>query len=196
MTGLVDPDRVVTNAEARPGDRLYLTKPLGMGALTTGAKLRKLAWADLEPAARVMATLNRAASEAMLAAGASACTDVTGFGLVGHGRNIALASGVTLRFVLADLPFAEGALELSRRGVFSGAMRRGRASMDPEVRRAPNAERARVDLVFDAETSGGLLIAIAPGRADALERELASRDLPVHAVGEVLQQQDRPIELT
>ena len=95
---------IAANAGARPGDVLYLTKPLGMGAMTTAAKQQKITWEELEPAARQMATLNDRAAEAMNAAGAHACTDITGFGLVGHARNIARASGVTIRIELATPP--------------------------------------------------------------------------------------------
>jgi selenide,water dikinase len=95
VTGLVDRDRVAANSGARPGDLLYLTKPLGMGAMTTASKQKKIGWAELEPAARQMATLNDRAAAAMNAARVHACTDVTGFGLVGHARNVARASQVT-----------------------------------------------------------------------------------------------------
>jgi selenide,water dikinase len=186
VTGLVDRRRVRTNAGARAGDRLYLTKSLGMGALTTAAKQRKITWEELAPAAAQMATLNDRAAAAMNAAGASACTDVTGFGLVGHARNIALASGVTLFLELARVPVFPGALALARAGTLSGGSKRGRAALGTVVRIAAGLEEALTNLVFDAETSGGLLIAVAPSSAAKLEAELAARDLPVHAIGEAL----------
>ncbi len=195
VTGTIDPARVAANSGARAGDRLYLTKALGMGVMTTAAKLQKISWEELEPAARQMATLNAAAAQAMAEAGAHACTDITGFGLVGHASNIARASGVTLRFQLAQLPIFPGAIELARKKLFSGGMGRGRATLGPSVREANVAERALADLTFDAETSGGLLIAVPPERASVLERELARRDVPVHQVGEVLAKQEHLIEL-
>ncbi len=185
VTGTIDPTRVTANSSARAGDRLYLTKSLGMGVLTTAAKLEKIGWKELEPAAEQMATLNAAAASAMLAAGARACTDITGFGLVGHASNIARASGVTLRFHLERLPFFAGAVDLARERAFPGAMQRGKTALGDQVRTAASADKTLADLVFDAETSGGLLIAIAAERAQALERELAARSVPVHAVGEV-----------
>src|SRR5262245_33594557 len=109
VTGFVDKRRVTANSGAKRGDVLYLTKSLGMGAMTTGAKQGKIPWAALEPAARQMAALNDRAAEAMNAAGARACTDITGFGLVGHARNVAAASGVTIRLELAKLPIFPGA---------------------------------------------------------------------------------------
>jgi len=186
VTGLVDPERMTANSGGRAGDALYLTKPLGMGCMTTAAKKRKIAWADLEPAARQMATLNAAAAEAMTAAGARACTDVTGFGLIGHGYNVATASGLCLRLWASDVPLFPGVLELARRGLFSGGAARSRKALAAEVEVAAGLDEARTGLLFDAETSGGLLIAIAPDRAAALEAELAERGLPVHAVGELV----------
>ena len=195
ITGLVDRRRVTANSGARPGDVLYLTKLLGMGAMTTAAKQQKISWADLEPAARQMAQLNDRAAEAMAAVGARACTDITGFGLVGHARNIARGSGVTIRLDLARLPIFPGALDLVRRGVVTGASARGRKSMGEEVRIAPDADEHLVKLVFDAETSGGLLIAVPAAEASRLERELEERALPVHRIGSCETKTAHSIEL-
>jgi selenide,water dikinase len=195
VTGLVDREKVAANSGARPGDVLYLTKALGMGAMTTGAKQGKIAWKDLEPAARQMATLNDRAAAAMNAVGAHACTDVTGFGLVGHAKNIASASGVTIRFDLDSLPIFPGALELVRQGVVSGASQRGRTAMKDVVSIRKGADEALVKLVFDAETSGGLLIAVSAGDAPALERELSARGLPGHRVGQCAHESAAAIEL-
>ena len=195
VTGLIDPARVRANAGARVGDRVYLTKPIGMGAMTTGAKLKKIRFEELRPAAEQMATLNRAAAEAMQAVEAHACTDVTGFGLAGHGRNVAVASGVTLRIRASDVPLFPGALELARRGVLSGGAARGRQSLADEVRIGAGLERALVDLCFDAETSGGLLIAVPPDEASELERELVARGLPVHGIGEIADPSGVAVEL-
>ena len=195
VTGLVDRRRVRANSGARAGDRLYLTKSLGMGALTTAAKQKKIGWAELAPAAAQMATLNDRAAAAMNAVDAHACTDITGFGLVGHARNVALASGVALRIELARVPVFPGALELARKGTLSGGSKRGRANLADVVRIGSGPEAALVDLVFDAETSGGLLIVVAPAHAARLEAELAARDLPVHAIGEVVPATGALIEL-
>jgi selenide,water dikinase len=183
VTGLIDPKRVLSNADARAGDRVYLTKPLGMGCMTTAAKLEKIDFEALRPAAEQMAELNDRAAEAMLAAGANACTDITGFGLIGHALNVARASNLSLTLRAASIPIFPGALELARRGLFSGGAKRGRKALGADVSIAPGLEEALVSLLFDAETSGGLLIAIAPERAPALERELAARGLPVAEIG-------------
>ena len=195
VTGFVDRRKVTANSGARRGDALYLTKPLGMGAMTTAAKRRAIAWSDLEPAARQMATLNDRAAAAMNAAGARACTDITGFGLVGHAKNIAAASGVTIRIELARAPLFPGALDLVRRGFASGASKRGRVAMKDDVRIGSALDPALVDLAFDAETSGGLFIAIPAADAPRLERELASRSVPVHRIGECLERGAVRIEL-
>jgi selenide,water dikinase len=166
-----------------------------MGALTTAAKQKRISWQDLEPAARQMATLNDRAAHAMNAVPVHACTDVTGFGLVGHARNIARASGVTIRIDLASLPLFSKALDLVRAGVVSGASARGRKTMQDEVGIRSGVDEDIVRLVFDAETSGGLLIAIAAKDAPALERELRARGVPVHEIGACAPKSAAAIEL-
>lgn len=189
VTGVVDPARVVANSGARPGDVLVLTKSLGMGTLTTAAKKGVITWRELEPAARQMATLNSAAAEAMVAAGAHACTDVTGFGLAGHAKNLAGASGVTVRLALGELPIFPGALELAAAGHTSGGARRGREGLAAVVRVEPDLDPARVALVFDAETSGGLLIAIPPQGLAALGAALTARGVPCVQVGDCVERE-------
>lgn len=184
VTGVVDPKRMTANSGARVGDVAYLTKPLGMGTMTTAAKKGAIDWATLEPAAKQMATLNRAAAEAMLAANAVACTDITGFGLIGHARNIAKASNVTLRLESARAPLFPGVLELSRKGLNSGGAKRGRTGLKDEVRVASGLDEALVNLLFDAETSGGLLIVVAASDGPQLERELAARSVLAARIGE------------
>ncbi len=195
VTGIVDTREVKANSGARAGDVLYLTKPLGMGALTTAAKRGVISWKELEPAARVMATLNDRAAEAMNACHAHAATDITGFGLVGHARNIARASGVTLELVTGALPLFPGALDLARAGHCSGGAKRGRAALAEEVELVGALDEALVNLVFDAETSGGLLISVPPEREAALRAELERRQLPVVRVGTVLAPRGRAIRL-
>jgi len=195
VTGIVERERMTVNSAARVGDVLYLTKSLGMGSITTAGKLRKVDDDVVRAAALQMATLNRAAAEAMTLAHAHACTDITGFGLVGHGRNIALASGLTLRIRTGSLPLFPRALDLARAGVVSGGSARGKATLAEVVGIDPKADPAIVDIAFDAETSGGLLIAVPAERAAQLERELVARDVPVHAVGEVTARGPHLIEL-
>lgn len=195
ITGFVDRRRVAANSGAVAGDVLYLTKKLGMGSLTTAAKQEKITWKQLEPAARQMAELNDRAALAMNAVGPHACTDITGFGLVGHARNIAKSSKVTLRIELARAPIFDGALELARAGTLSGGSKRGRTALADVVSVRTGLEEALVNLVFDAETSGGLLIVIPPAKAAQLERELVARDLLVARIGECVPETGRFVEL-
>jgi selenide,water dikinase len=194
VTGIVSKERIAANSGAKPGDQLYLTKPLGMGAMTTAAKKRRIGWSELEPAARQMAKLNDRAAEAMNLAGAHACTDITGFGLAGHGRNIAKASDVTLRIELARVPFFAGVEQLAREGFCSGGSNRSKAALADVVGIADGLDAARVALVFDAETSGGLLVCVPPERAATLERELAARGEAVARIGEVAPASGRLVE--
>ena len=186
VTGVVDRVHVSANDSADIEDLLYLTKPLGMGTMTTAGKLGKASDEDVRAAAEVMATLNGPAAEAMNKAGANACTDVTGFGLNGHASNIARASGHTLRFDLSALPIFKGARDLAAKGILSGGVERGKSALGSEVKTPAGADRALVDITYDAETSGGLLITIPLGREKELEDELAARGVPVHRVGEVV----------
>ena len=189
VTGRIDPARIVTNAAAKPGDVVYLTKPLGMGAITTAAKLRKVGADSIEAACGIMGRLNKDACEAMLAAGAHAATDVTGFGFLGHAASVARQSKVTFEFVARDLPLFPGALDLVERGIMSGGSARTREFLGREVAFGPDVPRPLQDLLFDAETSGGLLIVLPPERAAALESELGRRDVPVHRIGRVVPEQ-------
>jgi selenide, water dikinase len=195
VTGIVDLDRVTTNAGAKPGDVIYLTKPVGTGAVTTAAKLSKISWEVLRPVALQMAVLNDRAAEAMGQVTTHACTDVTGFGLVGHAHNIAMASGVCLRLRAADIPLVPDALELARRGLTSGAAKRGRVTLGDTVRIADDLEEARIAIFFDAETSGGLLIVIPPDEVTRFEEAARERKVSAHRVGEVVAREDFAIEV-
>jgi selenide, water dikinase len=176
VTGTAHPDEVVTNATGRPGDALVLTKPLGAGAVSTAVK-RGLADGKLmATAVEVMLELNRAAAAAARRAGASAMTDVTGFGLLGHLHEMASASGLAAEVSARDVPAIEGALELlaNEDAVSGGARANARyaeafASFDPSV------EPARRRLVTDPMTSGGLLVALAPERAPELGGAIVGR---------------------
>jgi selenide, water dikinase len=164
VTGVVDPAELITNAGGRPGDQLVLTKPLGAGAVSTAVK-RGIP-APLEQAVAVMVTLNRDAAAAARRAGAHAMTDVTGFGLVGHLRELAAASGLAAELDAAAVPAIEGVLELladEQGRAVAGGTRRNRAHAEEFVTFAPTVSAPRRWLVCDAMTSGGLLVAIPPG---------------------------------
>jgi selenide,water dikinase len=185
VTGFVHPDRVVTNATARPGDRLVLTKPLGMGVITTGIKQERTTQATIDEAIRVMAVLNRGAADAMNEVGVSAATDVTGFGLLGHLHEMTRAAEVRARIRLRSVPILEEAWDLARLGTVPGGTNRNRASLEQAVRWQGVEEDAQV-LLCDAQTSGGLLIAVPEARIDSLLRALRAQGTPAQAVvGEI-----------
>ena len=185
VTGFVHPERVITNAAARAGDRLVLTKPLGMGIVTTALKQGKAEQAAVDEAIRIMAALNRPAAEAMIAIGVSAATDITGFGLLGHLAEMTRGSGVAARVRLRDVPILAAAWPLVRARAIPGGTQRNRESLQGVVSWDGVGEDAQI-LLADAQTSGGLLIAVPEARCDALVRALRVGGLPVAAViGEI-----------
>ena len=185
VTGIVDPRRIVTNAGARIGDALVLTKPLGTGILTTARKRDAIAPEDLDEAVAAMTTLNDRAAEAMLAAGAHAATDITGFGLLGHAENMARASRVRLIFDSTAMPFMKRVLELIAGGIVPGGTRHNAQTHATFTDFAPSVpEEVRIGL-SDAQTSGGLLISIARENLALLVRELSDRSTMAAVVGEV-----------
>ena len=188
VTGLVDPGHIWTNRGARPGDVLILTKPIGTGVLSTALKRGLLGPEATRRMIEVMSTLNRAAAEAGREVGVHAATDVTGFGLLGHASHIARESGVALAIEAAAVPVLEGAREMAERDVFPGGSRANRRHYGPRVTfRRPLPEHEQM-LLFDAVTSGGLLLVVAPDRAARLLDELASRGVTeARAIGRVLE---------
>ncbi len=172
VTGTVHPDRIWRNGGAVPGDVLVLTKPLGTGLITTAAKAELARPEDLAGAVRWMATLNRAAAEAVAAAAPSAVTDVTGFGLIGHAAEMAEASGLTLEIDLNTLPAMPGALEAAAQGLVPAGTAKNRRSLVDVCSIPDGADPLRVDLAFDPQTSGGLLVACAPEAGERLLRSL------------------------
>ena len=178
VTGVVHPDGVLTNAGGRVGDALVLTKPLGAGTVSTAVK-RGIPDAPVEQAIDAMTTLNREASAAARDAGAHALTDVTGFGLLGHLHELALASGLAATVHAADVPAIEGVLELlsdAGESAVAGGTRRNRAHAEGEFAAfAPDVPEARRWLVCDAMTSGGLLAAVPAARADEIPGRVIGR---------------------
>jgi selenide,water dikinase len=173
VTGTVDPALMLTNAGARPGDVLVLTKPLGVGALTTARKRGAVGEAELAVAVETMVALNATAGRQAVAAGAHAATDVTGFGLLGHLHGLARESGVAAELRAADVPALAGALEVLGDGSgVSGGGRRNLEYAETFSAFGPDVEESRRRLVSDPATSGGLLIALAPERAGEVDGTL------------------------
>jgi selenide,water dikinase len=182
VTGMVHPARVASNAGGKPGDALVLTKPLGLGIVTTAAKQDRDTAGAIREAIRLMSTLNRAAAEAMAAIGAHACTDITGFGLLGHLRNVALASGCAATVRLGAVPVIEAAWTYVREGVAPGGTHANWRFLNEWVQYDAGIDKTAQLVLCDAQTSGGLLVAVEPSKADALCAELRARGAPCAAV--------------
>lgn len=179
VTGLVDPDRVVRKTGARPGSALVLTKPLGMGIISSGIKEGKATPETAERATAIMGTLNQGAAEAMVAAGAEAATDVTGFGLMGHLLQMLDTASARLEF--GSIPVLAEALDLAAEGVVPGGSRRNELAHAPFVD-ATGLDEVQRTVLFDAQTSGGLLISIAQDKLSRLLHELEQRGVADAAV--------------
>jgi selenide,water dikinase len=194
VTGLVHPERIVRNSTPRPGDRLILTKPLGTGIISTALKGDMVSPGLLAEATSWMTTLNATASRLMVEAGASAATDVTGFGLLGHAVEMARGGAVTLRFRLADVPLLAGLSELVADGLVPAGCYRNR---DYFARFLSGASPRSDHLLplFDPQTSGGLLISLPPSSADRFLSMAAAERCFATPVGEVIPRGDSLVEL-
>ena len=181
--GEVHPHRVVTLARARAGDALVLTKPIGTGVLTTALKRDLATAAEISAAVTSMATLNAGAARAMRSTGGGvhAATDVTGFGLLGHLRNMLVASGLAAELDAAVIPLFPNAVALAERGAIPGGSKRNRDALSPDVKFGDEVPEAIRVLLFDAQTSGGLLIAVDPDRAGTLVAALEREGTPAAA---------------
>jgi len=187
VTGLADPAQLVTTVGARPGDILVLTKPLGTGILATALKGEVIGEKEMAEAIRGMETLNRSAAEAMLAVGASACTDITGFGLLGHAVEMAEASQVCLEIEAGALRLYPQTAEMAAIGLIPAGSYNNRQHYLPRVEDGYGLPPELVDILADPQTSGGLLIAVAAERRDALLGKLAAAGSCGWAVGRVLE---------
>ncbi len=182
VTGVVDPRRIATNAAAQPGDRLVLTKPLGTGILVFAGQIGRAGPEALAAAARSMAALNRRAAELMGQFDAHACTDVTGFGLLGHLKSMAAASRVDIELAAADLPLLPGVLELAAAGVLPGAVERNKESSADALAAVEGATPEQIEVLFDAQTLGGLLIAVPEAAAAGFVTRLHAEGIARAAV--------------
>ncbi len=184
VVGLVHPDRIVTNAGAKPGDKLILTKPVGTGTMATALKNEKLDDAGLLRIVDVMTTLNKEASEAMVAQGVRGCTDVTGFGLAGHAREMAAGSDVTIEINASAVPQIEGALASAGDGNRPGGAGANRRFLEDTMRIDGDIDDNLLYLMFDPQTAGGLLIAVGEGDAESLLGEIRKHNPQAAFVGE------------
>lgn len=185
VTGIVHPGRMITNAGARPGDVLVLTKPLGLGIITTGIDRGLVGDDVITRVIALMSQLNRPASEAMQAVGVHACTDVSGFGLLGHLRELAEASGVSTRIHAGQTPILPEAWELARRGAIPDGSHNNARFLADFVDWAPGISAEAQAILCDAQTSGGLLIAAPADKGEALLGQLRQAGITGFIIGEI-----------
>ena len=187
VTGTIHPERIKTNAGARAGDVLVFTKRIGTGVISTALKQGIARESDVQAAVNSMLTLNRRACEAMLVFDVHGCTDVTGFGLIGHAREMALASSVTLEIDPRKIRFLPGAVEYARQGAIPGGLHNNREFEASSVEGSSEFD----DLLYDPQTSGGLLIALPERDAASLETKLPD----AYRIGQVTERKNKPIVL-
>jgi len=191
VTGTIHPERVLANAGARAGDLLVFTKRLGTGVISTALKRGMAAPEHVEASIASMLALNRRACEQMLHFEVHGCTDVTGFGLIGHAREMALASGVTLEIETGRLRFLPGALDYARQGALPGGLKNNREFASCAVETTATLASELESLLYDPQTSGGLLIALPERDAAALEGSLEG----AYRMGRVVEKREKPINL-
>ncbi len=184
VTGFVHPERVLTNSGAQPGDVLFLTKPLGIGILTTGAKAELTSLEGMETATALMTTLNKYARDVMVRFPVHACTDVTGFGFLGHAYEMAQGSDVELHIEVGEMDLLPEAVELATIGILPEGMYRNRSFAEGGVD-SGGIELARQDVLYDPQTAGGLLLAAAPEAAEELFAALKDAVPSAQRIGEV-----------
>jgi len=196
VTGLVHPERVTIKGGLTPGHRLFLSKPLGTGVITTAGKFQRAQTAHMEAAIQSMTRLNRGAAEVVSEMGIRGCTDVTGFGLLGHGAEMALASQCGFRIGAEAVPWLPGAVSYGQSGNFAGGMGRNRAYLEGlaqeerlGLRIASNVHPEHVGLLCDSETSGGLLFGAPTERTQEVRERFAAKGELVWEIGEVIADQ-------
>lgn len=189
VTGTVHPQRVLANSGARAGDKLVFTKAIGTGVISTAIKRRKADFAWTRAAVHSMTTLNKAAAEVVAGFEVHGMTDITGFGLIGHARELARGSGVSLRIFASKVPLLEGALECVRHGFVPGGLKSNRGFAEGCVEYASDVPEELRTLLYDPQTAGGLLISVAAADADPLLAKLHEAGIAAEQIGEVLEKQ-------
>ena len=191
VTGTIHPQKVLTNSGAQAGDRLLFTKPIGTGVISTGIKRGEADVTWIRAAVRSMTTLNKAAAEVIISGGfgVHSLTDVTGFGVIGHAREMAAASGVSLRIRASQVPLLPGALECVRRKFVPGGLKANRQFAEPCVEADAAVEPDLLTLLYDPQTAGGLLIAVTQSDAGRLLAELQAAGVDAAEIGEALPSQ-------
>ena len=191
VTGVIDPRRVITNAGAKPGDQLILTKPIGTGAINTAVKKGKASSEIIAAVTRTMTTSAAEASKVMQDLGANACTDITGFGLLGHAYEMAKGSNVTFDLESAAVPLLPDVLELISKGMLTRGDKNNREYVGDAVRLASGVSGEMQSALFDPQTAGGLLISLPPGKVD----EYLNRVGGAKVIGRVTEKRDYLIDV-
>ena len=195
VSGFVHPDKVLTNSNAKPGDVLILTKPLGVGVITTGAKADMVEQSVMDRIYRQMATLNKTARDIMVKYHVHSCTDVTGFGLLGHSFEMAQGSDCTIHIQTENVPYHKEALELASMGLIPAGAYRNRQYAEAGVKVCGNIPLAVQDLLYDPQTSGGLLMAIPEGEAERCLAELREQIPQAAIIGYVTEKEEAYLKL-
>lgn len=193
VTGFLSPQKVLTNCNAQNGDVLVLTKPLGSGIITTAMKSDLVDLKVQEKIIKTMKTLNKIPKDAMTSVGAHSCTDITGFGLIGHAMEMASGSHVTLRIHASQIPIIQEAIQLAEMGIVPAGAYNNRSYLECKTQFDSNVPQSMEDCLFDPQTSGGLLISVAENKANALLDALKCNKTEYAVIGEVIEKKDYPI---
>jgi selenide,water dikinase len=195
VTGVVHPDKLITNSGTRIGDSLVLTKPLGTGVMSTALKNRLISEKEIKEALKSMTSLNKTAAELMIEMGAHACTDITGFGLIGHASHLIQEGETGIEFDFNAIPFFAGVMELSQKKVYPGGLGRNRDFYAPNVEFKGWITQYKRNLLFDPQTSGGLLIALPPQKAEIIVKKLRKSKINAAIIGKVVKQAEHKITI-
>jgi selenide,water dikinase len=188
VTGIIETDKIIRNIGARVGDSLYLTKPLGTGIISTAIKHGAASPEAIVAVTAMMKQLNKAAADLMVKHDAHAATDITGYGLLGHAYEMASGSGVSFVFKSGSLPLLPDVLRYAEAGHLTGGASSNREYLADKVELSPTLTEALAHVLFDAQTSGGLLIAVSPDFGERLMKEAQSRGTAIWMIGEVVKQ--------
>ncbi len=190
VTGIVHPDKVLTNTGAKKGDAVILTKPIGTGVMATAIKAKLASKENIEDSVTVMSMLNKGAANVMKEFDIHACTDVTGFGLAGHLLEIAKGSGKNILIHTAKVPLLKNAVDFAKMGFVPAGAHKNRKFFEPLTRIEPALDWAVIDLMFDPQTSGGLLICLNKNEAKAFVEKMNIKDLEAWIIGEIIDNAD------
>jgi len=193
ITGYVHPEKYLSNASAKAGDILILTKPIGVGVLNTALKGGLLNDKEIKNLIEIMATLNKNAKDAMVKVGANSCTDITGFGLLGHALEMAAGSKVSINIFANKIPVIDGAIDYAKMGIIPEGTYNNKKYAEKNILIDESVEREMVDLGFDPQTSGGLLISLSKENADDMKAALENFGVKYGVIGEVLEEAEYKI---